>query len=179
MGNFVTVGPQFEARGRAWAGLSGFLTIIASPSAAEVVARAAAAHGRRRELPETKAMEHSRNPTRGTDRVLRFAPTAPTRHSPEETAKHAGQSALDLIHQVAIVITSNEARAEAIVQRAIDELKAAEERIKGLEARALSAEARANEAEKWLVRLHDAIQEKIADGRIDDARLAPARPLVA
>jgi hypothetical protein len=103
-------------------------------------------------------MEHSRNPTRGADRVLRFAPTAPTRHFPEEAAKHAGQSALDLIHQVAIVITSNEARAEAIVQRAIDELKAAEERIKGLEARALSAEARANEAEQWLVRLHDPLQ---------------------
>ena len=124
-------------------------------------------------------MEHSRNPARGTDRVLRFATTAPARPLSEESTQHAGQSALDLIHQVAIVMTSNEARAEAIVQRAIDELKAAEERIKRLEAHVLSAEARANEAEKWLVRLHDAIQEKIADGRIDDARPALARPLVA
>jgi hypothetical protein len=124
-------------------------------------------------------MEHSRNPAHGTDRVLRLAPTAPGRHFPEDAAKHAGQSALDLIHQVAVVITSNEARAEAIVQRAIDELKAAEERISSLEARALSAESRANEAEKWLVRLHNAIQEKLANGRLDDARPGGARPQAA
>jgi hypothetical protein len=124
-------------------------------------------------------MEHSRNPARGTDRVLRFAPAAPVRHSPENPPRHAGQSALDLIHQVAIVITSNEARAEAIVQRAIDELKAAEERIRALEARALNAESRANEAEKWLLRLHDAIQEKLIDGRMDDTLGGVARTLAA
>jgi hypothetical protein len=121
-------------------------------------------------------MEQSRNPaSRGTDRVLRFAPPAPDHRFPQETVKHAGQSALDLIHQVAIVLKSNEARTEAIVQRAIDELKAAEERIKALEARALNAESRASEAEKWLLRLRDAVQEKLADGRMDEAFGAPAR----
>lgn len=124
-------------------------------------------------------MEHSRNPARGTDRVLRFGPAAPARQFPEDAAKQAGESALDLVHQVAIAIKSNEARTEAIVQRAIDELKAAEERIKMLEARALHAESRASEAEKWLLRLHDAIQEKLADGRMEDARTAPLRPLAA
>jgi hypothetical protein len=124
-------------------------------------------------------MDHSRNPPRGADRILRFSPTAPARQLPEDPAKHAGQSALDLIHQVAIVIRSNEARTEAIVQRAIDELKGAEERIKALEARALNAEARANEAEKWLMRLHDAVQEKLAEGRTDDAAAAHLRPLAA
>jgi hypothetical protein len=121
-------------------------------------------------------MEYSRNSARGTDRVVRFAPT---RHAPDDTVKHTGQSALDLIHQVAVVVTSNEARAEAIVQRAIDELKAAEERIRALETRTLEAESRANEAEKWLVRLHDAIQEKLAYGRVDDSRPAAARPMAA
>jgi hypothetical protein len=124
-------------------------------------------------------MEQGRNPTHGNDWMLRFAPTTPATHSPEETAKHVGQSALDLIHQVAIAIESNDARTEAVVQRAIDELNIAEERIRTLETRALSAEACANEAEKWLVHLHDAIQEKLADNRIDDARLAPRRSLAA
>jgi hypothetical protein len=124
-------------------------------------------------------MEHSRDPAHGNDWMLRFAPTAPGCHSCEETAKHAGQRALDLIHQVAIAIESNDARTEAAVQRAIDELNVAEERIRTLETRALSAESRANEAEKWLVRLHGAIQEKLADGRIDDARPAPGRSLAA
>jgi hypothetical protein len=124
-------------------------------------------------------MEHSRNPIRGTDRVLRFSPAGPGRHPPEETIKHTGQSALDLINQVAVVVASNEARAEAILQRAINELKGAEERIRALESRALSAESRANEAEKWLVRLHDAIQEKLADGRIDDVHPESGRSMAA
>jgi hypothetical protein len=113
-------------------------------------------------------MEQSRN--RGTDRVLRLAPAAPSHHHPEDATKHSGQTALDLVHQVAVAIAQNEARAEGIVQRAINELKAAEERIRALETRALNAESRANEAEKWLARLHDAIQEKLADGRLDQAR---------
>ena len=114
-------------------------------------------------------MEQSRNPARGTDRVLRLAPATPSHHHPEETTKHTGQTALDLVHQVAVAIAQNEARAEGIVQRAINELKAAEERIRALETRALSAESRANEAERWLLRLHDAIQEKLADSRLDQA----------
>jgi hypothetical protein len=124
-------------------------------------------------------MEHSRNPAHGNDRMLRFAPTAPAGHSPEETAKHVGQSALDLIHQVAIALEANDARTGVVVRRAIDELNLADERIRALETRALSAESRANEAEKWLVRLRDAIREKLAAGRIDDARPAPGRSLAA
>ena len=125
-------------------------------------------------------MEHYRNPnSRATDRVVRLAPGIAAHRSPDENAKHAGQSALDLIHQVAIVLKSNEARTEAIVQRAIDELKAAEDRIRALEGRALNAETRANEAEKWLLRLHEAIQEKLAAGRMDEPGAAGARHLAA
>jgi hypothetical protein len=124
-------------------------------------------------------MEPSRNATRGTDGVLRPAPTAPARHFPEDTAKHVGQSTLDLIHQVAIVLDSNDARMGVTLERAIDEVKAAEERIRSLEARALSAESRATEAEKWLMRLNDAIREKLVNGRMDDAHSVRPRTVAA
>jgi hypothetical protein len=83
------------------------------------------------------------------------------------------------VRRVNCLKTTPSTPARARSQRAIDELKAAEERIKALEVRALSAESRANEAEKWLVRLHDAIQEKLADGRVDDGRSAAVRPQAA
>jgi hypothetical protein len=113
----------------------------------------------RRELPEILAMEHSRKPAHSTDRILRSAPTAPARQSPEETTNHAGQSALDLIRQVAIAIESNDTRTKATLQQLINEITVAEERIRELETRALSAESRATEAEKWLVLLHDSLRQ--------------------
>jgi hypothetical protein len=118
-------------------------------------------------------------PSREAEKIVRFARApgagASTAGIRDQAAKQTGQAALDLVHQVAAVIKANEARTETIVQRAIEELKAAEARIRALEARALEAETRANEAEKWLMRLHEAIQEKLADWGARTARAPAAR----
>ena len=124
-------------------------------------------------------MEPSPSPN-GMDKILRFARAQREGASAsEDRAARTGQAALDLVQQVAAAIRANEVRTETIVQRAIEELKSAEARIKALEARALEAETRANEAEKWLVRLHQAIQEKLADWSGKGARAAGARHLAA
>jgi hypothetical protein len=124
-----------------------------------------------------------REPNLGIDKILRFARAQreqgvllPGR---DEVTKETGQAALDLVHQVAAVIRANEARTETVVQRAIEELRSAEARIKALEARALAAETRASEAEKWLMRLHEAIQDKLADWSGKGQRGAPPRHMAA
>jgi hypothetical protein len=110
------------------------------------------------------------------DKILRLATKDQAIDSPSgEPARFTGQASLDLLHQVAAVIRTNEARTDAVLQRAIDELKAAEGRIKALEARALQAETRAREAERWLARLHEAMQDKLAEWRTDEASYASGR----
>jgi DNA primase large subunit len=127
-------------------------------------------------------MEPSPSPN-GMDKILRFARAqregASAANARDDRAAHTGQAALDVVQQVAAAIRANEVRTETIVARAIEELKAAEARIRALEARALEAETRANEAEKWLHRLHQAIQEKLADWGGKGARAAGARHLAA
>lgn len=92
-----------------------------------------------------------------TDKVLPFAahPKDP------EVARRTAQSALSVLQQAAETIRTREARAEALVQRAADQLEAADVRIRTLEARVMQAETRAVEAEKWLMRLHQWIQENL------------------
>lgn len=103
---------------------------------------------------------------RRTDGVLHVA--FPPRKGPEflrerdpETVQ-SGRQVYDLVHQISDSIKDNDARTAKLLQRAIDELSAAEARIQQLETRVVQAEARANEAEKWLKVLHDEIQDKLA-----------------
>jgi hypothetical protein len=87
-----------------------------------------------------------------------------------------GQAALDLVNAVADTITMTEGRIETLLARALDQLRAMEERNHVLEQRVAQAEQRAREAEKWLVRLHVEIEDKFtswrAGGKTDGAAAA-------
>jgi hypothetical protein len=98
------------------------------------------------------------HPQRG-DNVLRMARSEP------DPLTYAGRAALDLVTQVAETVAATEVRAEALLVRAIEQLKEAEERNRVLEARVLEAETRAKEAERWLRYVHAEIEEKFAAWR--------------
>ena len=76
-----------------------------------------------------------------------------------------GQAALDLVCQVADSISQTENRIETLLVRALEQLKAMEERNKALEERTAQAELRAREAEKWLMRLHVEMEDKFTSWR--------------
>jgi hypothetical protein len=109
------------------------------------------------------------HPQRG-DNVLRM-----TREDAAggEGLQQAGRAAIDLVTQVAETVAATEVRAEALLVRAIEQLREAEERNRALEARVLEAETRAKEAERWLRYVHAEIEEKFAAWR--SARAAPRR----
>jgi hypothetical protein len=99
----------------------------------------------------------------GLDNVLRLA-TAGAQRAPaldRETADRIGNSTFGLIHQVAEAVRSNEEQYEDAVKRATAQLKAAYERIEFLEERARHFEDRAFEAESWLARIRDEVQETL------------------
>ena len=81
-----------------------------------------------------------------------------------------GQAALDLVGQVADTISATEDRIESLLVRALEQLKAMEDRNRVLEARAVEAEARAREAEKWLMRLHVEMEDKFTSWKGAQAR---------
>ena len=81
-----------------------------------------------------------------------------------------GQAALDLVSQVADTISATENRIETLLVRALEQLKAMEDRNKVLEDRAAQAEIRAREAEKWLMRLHVEMEDKFTSWKGAQAR---------
>lgn len=91
-------------------------------------------------------------------REERGQPAPPPARDAELSRK--GQAALDLVAHVADTISQTENRIETLLVRALEQLKAMEDRNKVLEERAIAAEARAREAEKWLMRLHLEMEDK-------------------
>lgn len=111
------------------------------------------------------------------ENVLRMgrepAPANPVPRDPELSRR--GQAALDLVAQVADTLSATENRIETLLVRALEQLKAMEDRNRVLEERAIQAEARAREAEKWLMRLHLEMEDKLASWKgqpRDDAAAA-------
>ncbi len=89
---------------------------------------------------------------------LRPIPGQP--RAPTDPTRSAGQAAMALIQRAAELAKSAEERAEKIAEQAIAELQDARNEIRSLEARLLDAEARAREAEKWILRIHQSIEEQ-------------------
>ena len=81
-----------------------------------------------------------------------------------------GQAALDLVSQVADTLSQTENRIETLLVRALEQLKAMEDRNRVLEERAVAAETRAREAEKWLMRLHVEMEDKFTSWKGQQAR---------
>jgi hypothetical protein len=83
---------------------------------------------------------------------------------------YKGQAALDLIQQAVDAVTATEKRLEVNLLKVLDQLKTAEDRNGILTARTIQAEGRASDAVKWLKRLHDEMEVRLAP-RIELASL--------
>ena len=93
-----------------------------------------------------------------------------------------GWAAIDLVHQVADAISAVQNRSETLLARALDQLTRLEDRNRALEARAIAAEASACEAEEWLTRLHDKIENELVESQCShkaERPLAPQSPAEA
>jgi hypothetical protein len=109
----------------------------------------------------------------GAENILRIGrgeQPAPSPVSRDGELSRKGQAALDLVGQVAETINATENRIETLLVRALDQLKQMEERNRLLEERAAAAEARAREAEKWLMRLHVEMEDKLVSWKSAQAR---------
>ena len=125
-------------------------------------------------------MESFRQPSRprnslaGAENILRIGRGEPTQPvNPilrDAELSRKGQAALDLVSQVADTISATENRIETLLVRALEQLKAMEDRNRALEARALAAETRAREAEKWLMRLHVEMEDKFTSWKGQQGR---------
>lgn len=89
-------------------------------------------------------------------------PAMRERGRPEgNAAQRSGQAIISLLQQAADVARRNEERAKAQALQLADELRIAEERIHALETRLRHFETRAADAEQWLMRIHDEVQERL------------------
>jgi hypothetical protein len=96
--------------------------------------------------------------------------SAPPLGGREAEISRKGQAALDLVAQVADTISQTENRIESLLVRALEQIKTLEDRNKALEERAIAAEARAREAEKWLMRLHLEMEDKLTSWKGQQGR---------
>jgi hypothetical protein len=124
-------------------------------------------------------MEQFRQSTRpraglaGAENILRIGrgeQPQPSSAACDGELTRKGQAALDLVGQVADTISATENRIETLLVRALEQLKAMEDRNRVLEERTLEAEARAREAEKWLMRLHVEMEDKFTSWKSAQAR---------
>jgi hypothetical protein len=77
------------------------------------------------------------------------------------TAQRSGKAIISLLQQAADVARRNEERAKGLAVQLADELRASEERVHALEARLRHFEQRAVDAENWLLRIYDEIQDRL------------------
>ena len=109
----------------------------------------------------------------GAENILRMGRGEQAAQSPvlrDAELSRKGQAALDLVSQVADTLSQTENRIETLLVRALEQLKAMEDRNRVLEERAVAAETRAREAEKWLMRLHVEMEDRFTTWKGQQAR---------
>lgn len=83
-------------------------------------------------------------------------------------AQRSGQAIISLLQQAAEVARRNEERAKAQAVHLAEELRASEERNRAMEARLRHFETRAAEAEGWLMRIHEEVQDRLLGPLTDE-----------
>jgi hypothetical protein len=109
----------------------------------------------------------------GAENILRIGRSEQASPNPvlrDAELSRKGQAALDLVGQVADTLSQTENRIETLLVRALEQLKALEDRNRALEERAVAAETRAREAEKWLMRLHVEMEDRFTSWKGQQAR---------
>jgi hypothetical protein len=90
--------------------------------------------------------------------VVEFAPKRPT-HDKEAAAEDVGNDILSLLRKAAEIAKDDCARAMDLAHKLSFQLRTAEERARELEAEANHFRERAVAAEKWLVVIHNGVQQ--------------------
>lgn len=117
---------------------------------------------------ETETVSPSRELAPHREKVFQFAPRTEqaTPETPMANERRDWGAAIDLVKEASEAIRFAEERAQAAEDYSAqltayhkEQLKAAEARIAAAERRAEAAQLRATEAESWLSRFHEAINE--------------------
>lgn len=91
-------------------------------------------------------------------------------------AEQSGPAVVSLLRQAADAAKRNEDRAKLMVQQLAEEVRAAQNRIRMLEADLRQYQDRAEQAERWLMHIHDQIQDALVTPLTDgEAGRTPAR----
>jgi hypothetical protein len=114
--------------------------------------------------------DQTSHPPQAADKVFRFVKSGATQPAPSQLAeggraeKRDWSSAIDLVNEACEAVRISEERAAAaerytqeLSQHYTAQVRALETRMAAAERRADAAEANAADAERWLVRFHDAI----------------------
>jgi len=97
-----------------------------------------------------------------SDNVLNIPQPQREQARPQEMpAQRSGQAIISLLQQAADAARRNEERAKAQALHLAEELRASEERCRAIEARLRHFEQRAAEAEEWLLRIHEEVQDRL------------------
>lgn len=119
-------------------------------------------------MAEPEIVSPSRELALQREKVFQFAPRSEqtTPETPMANERRDWGAAIDLVKEASDAIRFAEDRAQAAEDYSTqlttyhkEQLKAAEARVAAAERRAEVAQLRATEAESWLSRLHDAINE--------------------
>jgi hypothetical protein len=104
--------------------------------------------------------------------VLTMASQDADQRGPDSDPQQTGQATLELLQRAVDKIQTREAKAHEMVRRAFEELKTVRAEACEWEARAMQAEKRAEDAERWLMRLHETIQDSLHPWHSDPAHAA-------
>ena len=114
-------------------------------------------------------MLHSRPGPQDNIHRLDAARPAPARG---EGSGRLGHSTFQLVQDAAELVRRNEAYYEDLTTRAAQQLQGALERIEILEAQVKHFEERALQAEAWLARVHEAVQDRLVNRRAQGKQAA-------
>src|SRR5436853_120849 len=103
--------------------------------------------------------------TTGLDNVLRLAlagkTSAAARNGLPDAEERLGATTFDLLHDAVEAVRRNEQYYEDLTKRAEQQLMAAIDRIEFLEGRVRYFEERALQAEAWLARIREEVEQKL------------------
>ena len=96
------------------------------------------------------------------ENVVRFASNTDDENDPG-SAEQSAQAIINLLRQAAEIAAKNEDRAKGLARQFAEELEVSKRRIQELEHHLQRYHNRATEAERWLVRIHQEIQEGLIE----------------
>ena len=107
-------------------------------------------------------------------KVLPFAPAKDTASDDGDPVERSGQAIVGLLREAATVAKETCERAMHTADQLSIKLRAAEDRVRELEADLQHYQVRATQAEKWLLRVHNEIEQSFFGPDVAPTRSTPA-----